>query len=135
MSYPANDPKASWLWDFLKHSENIFTNLIIFFLFAESMLMVSYATVANALPSKPVIMFVIAVLGIFFTGAWVCINKRSYKNMGDLLKRVSETIPLYREIREERTGLRSNWVLGFILPSVTFIAWVVLFIFFWIYRG
>ncbi len=129
MSYPANDPKAQWLWDFLKHSENTFTSRINFFLVAESMLMVSYATVANAVSSEPLIMVVIAALGILFTGAWICVNVRAFNTMGDVAEKVKATIPLYEEIRDRRIGLMSNVILGFFLPCITLAAWIVLFIF------
>jgi hypothetical protein len=127
------EDKVKWLWDYLKHSENTFTNRINFFLVAESMLMVSYATIANNYQLRNrTIGLVIILLGVLFTVAWFYVNLRAAINMTDIVGRIRKAIPLYQDIWSKRWHIKrlsARHVLAYFMPCILFLAWVSLLLF------
>ena len=124
MSSPYNDPKTKWRWNYQMHAEITFNSRNNFFLVAESMLILSYAT----LISRSCLAFikgVIVFLGIIFTTAWLYVNLRSYVNMGKLMDKNKE-IPEYKEIAGEHKLIPANMVVGCWLPFLTLTAWMCL---------
>jgi hypothetical protein len=118
--------RKKWLWDHYKHSETVFTNRINFFLLAESMFLVSYATLLSGKERNLYTIEIISVLGFLFTGVWLCVNYRTRKRLSVIIKRFETVCPEIKQIRDEIIGVESNWFLGIILPIITLIAWVLL---------
>jgi len=131
ISYPKGD-RVSWLWDYFIHHDRMLANRTHFFLVAESMLVVSYAVLASAASPRTLVMTVITCLGIFFTKVWLYMSRRTATNTEKLNKRLEDVIPEYKEIRDERRGIRTNTFLGTCLPLATLVAWFFLLILIWI---
>jgi hypothetical protein len=94
---------TEWLWDYLKHFETTYSSRINFFLVAESMLMVSYATVivnANYVILK-FIALLISILGILYTYYWFKINKKGIYGGKNLMDRFGNMHTPYKEIRDD----------------------------------
>ena len=108
-------------WKYHNKADLIFQHRISFFLVAESMLLVSFATIYNI--SK--IQLAIAALGVIITFCWFYVNiriawrRRMLKD--NYLKKFD---PIYKEYMNCIRGFPASTVLAYILPNSFILLWI-----------
>ena len=115
--------KEDFLWDWLKHETRIFSNRMNAFLVAESMLLIAYISNNN---------IVFPTLGILITIIWIVVNYRHVSGtMRSLIERVNIHFATYRVVQSEmdNVGVPNTVLLGYVLPSIILVMWIVLYIF------
>jgi hypothetical protein len=120
-------------WEAYKQADNLYHQRFNFFLVAESMLVVSFATTfsSGCLNINP-IRLVITLLGMVFTfsGFYVNngINYRMIYLREKYLRRCNQTYKNYLESVEGLT-IPSSFFMTYLLPLATFVFWCYLFYF------
>lgn len=137
-TFPKNS--LNWwdaVWDNYKHADNLYHHRFNFFLVAESMLVVSFATTllvnpvnSNIFTYSNQIRIAIAILGMMFTLSWFYVNKRLdwrlvYLNNEYLTK--NEDYNKYMESVDDFTIIHTGFFLSNLLPLFTFAFWYFLF--------
>ena len=117
-------------WEAYKHADNLYHQRFSFFLVAESMLVVSFAT--TLLVDQPSthtnsIRIAITILGMVFTFSWFYVNNRIEWRLNYLnekyLERCSQT---YRDYLTHVNGISSTFFMTDLLPAATFVFWCYL---------
>ena len=115
-------------WEAYKHADNLYHQRFNFFLVAESMLIVSFATTfsSGSLNTNSV-RIAITILGMIFTFSWFYVNNRigwrlNYLNE-NYLKRCSQT---YGDYLNRVKGIPSAFFMTYLLPAATFVFWCYL---------
>ena len=121
--------RASRFWEYRLHQEQIFYQRLNFFLVAESMHFVAFATMLSIVPKPLLILTTIVLLGIFLTGAWTYVNHRQKRIIDSIRPAVEEVCKSYKELRSFRPPrLISSWnLLAYWVPLVTLFTWLVFF--------
>jgi len=127
MSDEVDRDAANRLWDYKGQMETIFYQRASFFLLAESMLLVAFATVLSA---KSVAV-ILGVFGLLFTCVWFYVNWRHtvvYCHVRDNYLR--QACPEYAKVRDTcpRGPISSRKILAYYVPALTFSAWFFLLI-------
>jgi len=118
------------VWEHALHEEKMHSDRGNFFLVAEAMLFVFYATLdADA---QVWALVVICLLGIVLTIMWILIARRQEKDFNVAVERLKTYVPEYFEFTEQRGRGRSRTkgmtILGWWVPSVIGIVWIMLII-------
>lgn len=115
------------LWDYKGQMENIFYQRASFFLLAESMLLLAFATV---LPTIRIAVILI-LFGIVFTILWTYINWRHTAVYSHVRNRyLIQACPEYAEVMKTRprSPVSSRKVVAYVVPGITLAAWLSLLI-------
>ena len=119
------------VWDNYKHADNLYHQRFNFFILAESMFVVSFATAltSTSIDTSP-IRIAIIILGMVFTLSWFYTNKRLdwrlvflSSNYLEKNEEYNKYIACTRKFAPFYTGL----FLSNILPGTTFTFWYFLF--------
>ncbi|HPQ71159.1 MAG TPA: hypothetical protein PKW95_18680 [bacterium] len=123
--------RAARLWEYRLHQEEIFYQRMNFFLVAESMYFVAFATLFSAQIKQTGILVVVIVLGFLLTVIWSLANRRQKIIIDHIRPIVEQACPSYAEIRLARPGrLFSSWgMLAYWVPIVSCASWVMIFVF------
>ena len=120
--------------EYYQHADNLFHHRFNFFLVAESMLIISYATIYVWKQETNPISVAISILGIGFTLGWIYTNARLSERVNYMIKNYMKKYdPIYNEyLTKSVRGLYSSYILAYVLPSLTFLVWgfFILFPFF-----
>jgi hypothetical protein len=117
------------LWQWSLHEDGLFTNRMNFFLVAESMLVAAYATlVAGTESSRSNAPLIVASTGMAVALVWAYLAWYQVKRTMDPVKReLRQTLQVYTGIvRGRRLLLPANVAIGYILPALLVIMWIVL---------
>lgn len=115
-------------WEAYKQADNLYHQRFNFFLVAESMLVVSFATTfsSGCLNTNPV-RIAITILGMIFTFSWFYVNNSIGYRMiylrENYLRRCSQT---YRDYLTSVNGIPSGFFMTDLLPAATFAFWCYL---------
>ncbi len=119
------------LWDLTLHEDNVFNQRHAFFLIAEAMLAVTYATALDA--SENLVAAVIATMGLLLTVAWLYVSTRHGGKVQQVQRRAKAVLPDYRDVAESTSSAPSRWlripsrtVTGTLVPLFVGILWVAL---------
>ena len=117
-------------WEAYKQADNLYHQRFNFFLVAESMLVVSFATTVSSgsLNTNPV-RIAITILGMIFTFSWFYVNNSIGYRMIYLrekgLRRCNPTYRSYLNV-EEKLSIPSEFFMTDLLPAATFVFWCYL---------
>ena len=117
-------------WEAYKQADNLYHQRFNFFLVAESMLVVSFATTfsSGCLNTNPV-RIAITILGMIFTFSWFYVNNSIGYRMIYLrekgLRRCNPTYRSYLNV-EEKLSIPSEFFMTDLLPAATFVFWCYL---------
>lgn len=119
------------LWQYRTQAENVFYQRINFFLVAESMLLVAYATVL----SKENFLFTaitIITIGILLTVIWLIVNHRQKITVDHVRNYIIDKLPEYRSLRQNRPkSFISSWILmTYLVPLLLIFSWITLLVVF-----
>jgi len=119
------------LWDLTLHEDNVFNQRHAFFLIAEAMLAVTYATALNA--SENFVAGVIAALGLLLTVAWLYVSARHGGKVHQVQRRAKAVLADYCDVAESTSSsskrllrIPSRTVTGTLVPLLVGILWVTL---------
>jgi len=110
--------KNTFLWDKLKHENELFSSRANFFLVAHTLLVASFSTGTE----KDIILrIMVSVLGVLISGIWINIGIRNIKTQDEIKKTLDEP--------ETITECKPKWLgthilIGIVIP--------ILFLFFWL---
>lgn len=123
--------KSDWLWDWLLHEGNLFTSRVNFFLIAESMLFVAFATLAVHIPQEPWLAKILVFAGIFITAIWLIVSVgQIYYIMDPIKTELERLLPEWNKIfKRSKKWLRIDDIVGITLPLWILCVWILLFIF------
>ncbi|MCJ7572283.1 MAG: hypothetical protein MUO82_10490 [Candidatus Thermoplasmatota archaeon] len=126
--YENKKNKYEWqrVWEYHKHADILFHQRFAFFLVAESMLIISFATLFNQ-PEKHV-KIAIGILGLIYTYGWYFVNVRLDKKMEFLKKDFLEKYDsLYKDYMNCVRDIK-RWDIfnDEIFPIATFLFWIFL---------
>lgn len=126
-------PRASDIitrvWEHALHEERIYNDRHNFFLVAEAMLFVFYATLGEHTQKWALV--VISFLGVLLTIMWVLIAIRQEEDLRVAVERVDSYCEEYKEYKQQRL-VRKKFrnsgmsILGRWVPFVIGVAWLVL---------
>ena len=120
---------ATMLWQYKLHEDSIFYQRLNFFLVAESMILVAFATLLSSAHPKKGVLVTTAILGCVVTLIWGYVGARQRNVVAQIVKEAEQAIPVYERIRRERPKwFSSTWLLTYSVPAVMFLTWVVLII-------
>ncbi len=124
-------PACERIWQHALHEENVFNDRLNFFLLAEAMLLVFYATTMGdvSIPTLEVI----AALGILLTAFWILINVRQASDLRQAVARMKQCLPDYAhyiDASKSRERLRGSAlpVLCYWVPLVVGAIWLALLV-------
>ena len=119
-----------FLWDWLKHENNILANRGNFFLIAESALFAIIATKSSKTTLDT--QCVLYVTGCPITLFWLLVNIKHIFGTHKLIVNKLEHFkdhPWSRILKERTKWTWSNHtLLGIVLPSLVFLLWLILFV-------
>lgn len=117
-------------WEAYKQADNLYHQRFNFFLVAESMLVVSFATTfsSGCLNTNPV-RIAITILGMIFTFSWFYVNNSIGYRMiylrENYLRRCNPTYRSYLNA-EGKLSIPSAFFMTYLLPAATFVFWCYL---------
>jgi len=125
------------VWEYHKELDNLYHRRFNFFLVAESMLIVSFATIVSFKQDNDLlpILISIAVLGIVYTCVWYWANKRIVEKIWFLKNHYLEKkSKIYRDYMKLENNSDKDWRSKphyeyMILPLATLIFWISIFLF------
>jgi hypothetical protein len=131
--------EADRLWQHGLHLDTMLFQRGNLFLVAESLLVVSYASMLGmghqtSGSDRPTLAArVIAIFGLLLTLAWEYVGHRHLQYYELVSVRMREHLPEYRTVREQwrRRGVSSLPVVTYSLPMLAAIVWVLLLIITW----
>lgn len=115
--------------DLLLHQDKLFTDRVNLFLASQSILFLSYATFLQVARLDERVLLTIGVFGIIASSIFVAVLSRQITNIERLKRYLGEVWKYYKDERHERPPGRSNWLLGYGLPTAFFFSWVILMYF------
>jgi LmbE family N-acetylglucosaminyl deacetylase len=128
---PFDEEERDRLWNLTLHEDNVFNQRHAFFLIAEAMLAVTYATALNA--NENPVAGVIAAMGLFLTTSWLYVSARHGDKVNQVQELAKAILPDYRQVAEstsvsKKSLLRwhSRTVTGIVVPILVGILWVAL---------
>ncbi len=115
-------------YDIYKYADNLFHQRFHFFMVAESMLIMSFATAIILLYSQKGIIIAIAILGLLFTFSWAYINRRFDFRLMFLNQEYLPRFPKYKEYLKSVSlkTIPTGMFLTNLLPTFTFFFWYLL---------
>lgn len=115
------------LWEHGLHEDSVFNERQNYFLVAESMLLVAYATLVSTAEPRMLVARVIASFGVLLTAVWIYVNVRQLYVVRHLRARCIEVIPDYRETYQTRRKwpISSIWLLSYFVPTIIGIMWAI----------
>jgi len=122
--------RAQRLWGYRIQEENVFYQRINFFLLAESMLFVAFATVVGGDGERRLFVHAIGWLGVLLTTIWLYVNRRQKRVYEHLRRYVEEACPEYKDVRSTRPKavLSSWWIMTYMIPGSMLAAWIALLV-------
>lgn len=115
-------------WEYYRHADNLHAARINFFLVAESMLLVSFATVRGESFSGPFLQLLIPAMGLVYTWIWYHVNKGLQSRMDVLNDDYLRADSVYKRYLAAGQGIPSKVFLTWVLPVATLLLWLILFI-------
>ncbi|GGA02927.1 hypothetical protein GCM10010923_09690 [Blastomonas marina] len=118
-------------WSHALHEENVFNERLNFFLLAQAMLLVFYATAIADVSRWTLV--AISACGVVLTVFWLLINIRQAGDLEDAKRRMKKCLPDYAEYcrrSSEERGFYRNLlpVLSHGVPLVVGLIWVALLV-------
>jgi len=124
--------------DFTYHEDRLFTSRVNLFLVAESILILSFATLLINEKTRTV-SFILSLVGVYITGVYLLFFKRQLKMMDNLknagLNEELDLCPEYRKMRNEVYKMyypsdyaHIHFYLGLIIPITFLLTWLALMI-------
>lgn len=118
--------RDEWVWGWLLHAETQFNNRTNFFLVAESLAAVAYASL-TATRHQIAVRTVLVIFGIAVTVIWLWVQLRSYQDNKRLLHELADpALPAYARFRVNRPRPSQTIVLALALPIVALAMWIFL---------
>lgn len=117
------------LWSWILHEDTLFANRINFFLVAESMFFAAFAALSISSTNNVKILLVVGIGGILLSLIWIYLSYyQIYTTMRPIKRELAENLSEYLHVVEKRSNLiGANHLLGFIVPSIFIIMWLILF--------
>jgi hypothetical protein len=114
------------VWEHKMHIENIFYQRVNFFLLAESMLFVAFATV---LQSRLIALLMITI-GTSLTVIWLLVNTRHTSIYRHIRNFLEKECSVYKTIHDTRPQAAiGSWVMiAYLVPCLILAGWVTLFV-------
>jgi hypothetical protein len=124
---------GSILWQYRLHEDTIFYQRLNFFLVAESMLLVAFATFVSGPENSWVVRLIITALGLCVTFAWLYVSHRQMIVIRQIQQVAENHVPTYKYIRVNRpkTWPGSFRMLAYMVPLIVIVAWLFLAIALW----
>jgi hypothetical protein len=130
--------EAGRLWQHGLHLDTMLFQRGNLFLVAESLLVVSYASMLGvgqtSASDRPTLAArVIAVFGLLLTLAWGYVGHRHLQYYGIVSVRMRAHLPEYRKVRDQwrKRGVSSLPVVTYLLPMLAAIVWALLLLITW----
>ena len=119
--------QANRLWEHGLHEDSVFNERQNYFLVAESMLFVAYATLLSTPQPKIFIARVIASFGVLLTLVWIYVNVRQWYVVRHLRARCIAVLHDYKETYQTRAKwpISSIWLLAYFVPAIIGIVWAI----------
>jgi hypothetical protein len=125
---PADEVEALWIW--IRHEDRLLGSRTNFFLVAESMLLLSFATVLTS-RDNAFFLFLLAFLGVVITAIWIHVSRLHIQQLSNLRKKLREIDrvynALYTEFGAPGRPHRVHWKIGVWMSSMILVVWAVLF--------
>jgi hypothetical protein len=116
--------KLDRAWRYHQNADSLNSGRVNFFIVAESMLVVGYATTSN---ERFWLRLFLIFLGLLYTLAWWYLCNRLSTRMDYLSKHYLQKLdPIFKEYIESATGPFGKTVLCTILPLGTLLFWVLM---------
>ncbi len=109
-------------WEFYKHADMLNATRFNFFLVAESMLIVSLATVQK----DSFFCFLVIIMGLLFSIVWWIVSWSISSRMNKLKENYLVKESVYNEYINVCNPKISNFLLNHLLPVATIFLWVIL---------
>ncbi len=122
----ANEEQRSRLWSHRLHEDGIFNARQNYFLVAQSMMSVAYATALSGEEARVLVARAIAVIGLLLTVAWLDVNWRQCSIVHVVHDRAARELPEFNKTWERRKivrGLSSTHILAFVIPPLIGVMW------------
>jgi len=129
------EPEEEWkrVWEYHKNADNLFVSRFNFFILAESMFIVSFATIVASKSSEMLIPIKIAIviLGLLFTIGWYWVNKRLLEKIWYLKYHYLEKfdriyLDYMRAEANSKERTTRHVVQTYVLPYSTMVFWLFL---------
>jgi hypothetical protein len=121
--------EATMLWQYKLHEDSIFYQRLNFFLVAESMILVAFASLFSSSHPQKSAMVTTGILGCVVTFIWGYVGARQRNVVAQIVKEAEAVIPMYARIRRERPKwFSSTWLLTYSVPSAMLLTWAVLIV-------
>lgn len=115
------------LWSWLLNEANLYTNRVNFYIVAQSMFFVAFASSER---SSVIFLFACSLAGIFLSLVWLLMSNHQNANIVAPLRQVLyNNWDIGKKISTgQRKILRTHFVLGVILPWFMIIIWICVLI-------
>ena len=118
--------KKNFLWDWLNHENNIFTNRGSVFLLAETLLFVIISTGVN---NSIVPQNIMIIAGLVITLIWLLVNLKHIYGTHRVIVNELNLDPNYvwNEVRKKRKKIffwSNHFLLGILLPFIFLLLWL-----------
>ena len=123
------EKRAKRMSEHYKHADNLYHSRFNFFMIAESMFILSFATAVAAvinvpdLPSMYFLIFPIIFLGLGFSLAWLYTNARLSLRVDYLIQRLKKRDNIFWDYLYSVKGLYASTVLSYFLPIMFTLFW------------
>jgi hypothetical protein len=127
-----NQSERDRLWQHTLHEDLLLAERANFFLVAESLFVVAYATLLPG-GKENLAAAGLAAAGMLLTTAWFVVNRRHYLVVDDIQRRAKANLREYEETcRSKRDNvrgrIRAKPVLVWFVPFLLFATWIFLFL-------
>ena len=113
------------VWQYTLHEDLLFNERQNFFLLAQSLLAVAYASGLDA--DEANVARSIAVIALILSGAWMMVAVRQLKLAALVQEEAREALPEYERVLAKRPpGIRSRYIVGYFVPFLLLAMWVAL---------
>jgi len=134
MSEPSKPDQIDRLWDYRLHQENIYFNLLNFFLVFESILLAAVGILYSRTNSTSLGLRAIALLGFCLTITWAYTQYWQAHTIARLKTYLRETVPEYKLIQDLRSKrvhpVRTLHLLTYLIPILVALIWLAFLDFF-----
>lgn len=91
------------------------------------MFLAAYATSLTSYHGQPSTFFILG--GFILSIVWLFLQRRIFKNLGTLQKKVKQWSPFYRSLAENRNeAIPSNWIIANVIPFLFIVFWIYLYL-------
>ena len=118
------------LWQWVLHEDDYFIQRASFFLVAQAMLLAAFATAVTSTSAKPLLIFVVGVVGgvcsvVWMYVSWIHINF----TIKPLTSELKELLPeQYEVVAARRRFPSTDVVVGVLFPGFLLVVWVILMV-------